>query len=363
MNGTQTIEIPVSEFDVELLPQAARQPGTDTFHQAVSAFIESEFQGFAGWVQIVVDDENIRVAWRPKPEAPTPLEEAVRRLETGDRSRGIQMLRFILAQQPRNAMVHYNLGMALSDLGKLDEAEAHLREAVAIDPGSTNARVALGVALARKKEFNKAVEVLDVVVQQDRKNPYALRNLAACLLRLNRDLPQAEQYMRDAVGVLPNDQQSWIGLAEVLAAQNKLGEAAKAYDRVIEINPASELAEIAKRATSSLAEKSFRDQVPAGLRPDAVMYCLAALQKFEKMSPAEIRKIGFEIATLGTKGINPNDASARYKLQAIPGDFSGLELLCYMFAAFKRIEPSADIGFDVRKEYDAALSLHVKKPS
>lgn len=54
---------------------------------------------------------------------------------------------------------------------------------------------------------------------------------------------------------------------------------------------------------------------------------------------------------------------ATYKLQAMPGEFSGLELLCYMFVAFKRIEPTADIGFDVKKEYDAALSLQAKKPS
>ncbi|MFA5192862.1 MAG: hypothetical protein WC740_19300 [Verrucomicrobiia bacterium] len=84
MSETQTIEIPVQEFDLELLPLAARQPGTEAFRNAVSAFIESEFKGFAGRVQIVIDPKRILVIWRSKPEAPDPLQEAVARLQRGD---------------------------------------------------------------------------------------------------------------------------------------------------------------------------------------------------------------------------------------------------------------------------------------
>src|SRR5207249_2842492 len=139
----------------------ARQPGTDTFRLAVSSFIEQEFKGFAGWVQIIVGNERIRVSWRTKPEAPTPLSEAISRVQSGDLLRGIQVLKLILAAKPDDAVVRYTLGTALSDAGKLDEAERHLRAVVENDPNLINARVALGVALMRKREFTEAEIILE----------------------------------------------------------------------------------------------------------------------------------------------------------------------------------------------------------
>ena len=43
MNETQTVEIPLSDFDLQLIPPAARQPGTEAFRNAVSAFIDYSY--------------------------------------------------------------------------------------------------------------------------------------------------------------------------------------------------------------------------------------------------------------------------------------------------------------------------------
>ncbi|MFA5192861.1 MAG: tetratricopeptide repeat protein [Verrucomicrobiia bacterium] len=125
------------------------------------------------------------------------------------------MLRFILPSRSRDAAIRFNLGMALSDLGKLDEAEDHLREAIDIDPEMVHARVALGVALMRKKKLQEASEVLEEAVEQDPNDPYALMNLGGCLEALKRDLPRAEACLRKATEILPEAQQMWIGLARV----------------------------------------------------------------------------------------------------------------------------------------------------
>lgn len=361
MDETHEIEISVTDFDPQLLPADARETGSDAFRQAVSAFVESEFRGFAGRVDVVVDRDRIRISWRSRPDAPDPLEEAASRLRNGDYSRGIQLLRFILAHRPHDSAVHYNLGMALSDLRRLDEAMQHLREAIELDPSNTGARIALGVALGRSGKYEDAVEILDKVLAESPDDPLALRNLAGCLMSLNRDLPRAEQCLRAVAAAAPTDQSMWLALAQALEMQGKSAEADESYGKAVALNPASELAETARRAQSAMSQAGFRGKAVGGIRPDALAYCQEALERFAGMTEEDVRRIGVEIAMLGTKGLSPNDPTTRHRLKSLPGDFSGLELICYMYIAWQRIDPKADIGFDVSNEYQAAVSLFRKR--
>ena len=54
---------------------------------------------------------------------------------------------------------------------------------------------------------------------------------------------------------------------------------------------------------------------------------------------------------LGMKGFDVNDSTQKYQLRSLPGRFSGLHMVCLMYAAFKIINPTADIGFDLANEY------------
>lgn len=100
---------------------------------------------------------------------------------------------------------------------------------------------------------------------------------------------------------------------------------------------------------------------PAG-QAAVTMYCLSALQHFEGMELNEIQKVGFEIGLLGQQGIDPSNHDKKYTLKSIPGkEFTGLQLLAYMFSAFQVIDPFLDTGLDFKKEYEAAKKLHEKK--
>jgi hypothetical protein len=48
----------------------------------------------------------------------------------------------------------------------------------------------------------------------------------------------------------------------------------------------------------------------------------------------------------------------KYRLKSLPGTFSGLQLLAYMYVGFKRLEPATDIGVDFAKEYEEALKAN-----
>jgi Flp pilus assembly protein TadD len=356
-DDVNVFEIAPEDFDAGLLPESARRAGSPEFKDEVRRFFERNLEAFAGWHDIAVEEDKIRVTWKAGPAKPDALGEIIKKLRDGEYHEGIQLLRFLLPSREKDAALRYNLGMALSDTGELDQAEEHLRKAVEIDSDFTEAKVALGVALSRKHQWEEAVTVLEDAVVGEPDNPYALRTLAACLLKLGRDAERATECLRKATAILPDDQQAWMNLGQALESQDRASEADPAYRRVVEINPGNPVAESARRALSRIAESSFKQTGLGGVRPDAVMYCVSAIEEFSKMSHAEIQRCAYEIAMLGTKGIKVNSPDKRYTLKSMKGSFSGLELVCYQFVGFKRIAPQLDIGFDLSKEYEAALRV------
>ena len=93
-----------------------------------------------------------------------------------------------------------------------------------------------------------------------------------------------------------------------------------------------------------------------------MMYCLDTLKRFEKMPPEKIREIAYEIGLLGQSGIDYTKPDRRYSLKALPGEqFSGLQLLVFMFVGFKKIDPALNTGLDFEDAYQTALKLFARK--
>ena len=95
----------------------------------------------------------------------------------------------------------------------------------------------------------------------------------------------------------------------------------------------------------------------------AVPYFLDALRRFEILSTEDIRTLAFEIALAGQNGLDYAKAEAAHTLKALPGErFTGLQLMCLMFAAFKRIAPDqGDLGMDLNEAFLTALELHQQR--
>ena len=87
-------------------------------------------------------------------------------------------------------------------------------------------------------------------------------------------------------------------------------------------------------------------------------YLLDALKRFENMTEEEIRKISFEIGMLGSTGLDYASPDEKYTLRSLPGEkFSGLQLMCFMYAGFKIIATEQDTGMDLEDPYKTALQL------
>lgn len=357
----QPIEFTIAlrDFDRTLLPEDSRDIGTDRFAEAVAAYFAHQFEPMGGSAVVAVNQEEITVSWMPDGVSPSPTDYAVSLLQAGRHAEAIPLLRVLLSARPDDGIVLYNLGLAESDLGDLEAAISHLTRATESDPTNSSAYVALGVTQQRVGDTEAAWRSLARAVEVEPRNGHAHRNLGAVLGSVGRG-EGAERHLREAVRLLPNDQQASYGLAFLLEASGdraKIIEADGLYKQAVALNPHSEIAEVARRALSGLAQRDFHGEAGVPVRMDAVMYCLGGLRTFSKMSQAEVKAAAFEIGMLGARGLDTDSPTPKYTLRSLPGTFSGLHLMSLMYVGFKQIASDQDIGFDLTSEYALAQQM------
>jgi len=88
-----------------------------------------------------------------------------------------------------------------------------------------------------------------------------------------------------------------------------------------------------------------------GSRMDQFSICWMPFNCFEESCCTKSRRIAFDIGMLGQHGLDINDPQESHVLRKLPGrTFSALQLICIMYARFKRIDPGMDIGVDLGEE-------------
>jgi tetratricopeptide (TPR) repeat protein len=216
------------------------------------------------------------------------------------------------------------------------------------------------VALLRARKTDEGIGELQTAISQNPNDLWARRNLGAGLMQAER-FTEAVEHLRSATEISPNDQAAWYGLGQALQFSGDMTEADQAYIKALELDQFSEIAERARTARTQIAEQGFHTKAGTLPRMDAVMYCLSALEKFAKLPPEKVKQIGFEIALLGTRGLDVNGPDAKYTLKNMEGMFTGLQLVSYEYVAFKEFAPEQNIGFDLSAEYQTALRLFGEK--
>jgi tetratricopeptide (TPR) repeat protein len=283
----------------------------------------------------------------------TRLDEAIRKLDRGELREGQRILESLRREQPDNPAVLYNLGMCYSEQGELEASIEALERCVELAPDYTNAYAALGFTYARSGQTEKAVEVLERAREQEPDNLFVLKNLGSVYGNLGR-LDEAIECFERAKEIQPQAPEVLYGLAYAYEQQGRINKADEAYQRIIELGEPSDVVELAREARTRIGVDTLKAE---GLRPDVVMYCLAALEKFEDMSESEIQRISFEIAMLGQGGLDIHNPEKTYQIESLSGEFTGLQLLSYMYVGFQIVNPSVDIGADFSEEYQAALDM------
>jgi len=349
----------LEDFDLSRLPIDGKLLRSEPalLARAIQGYYEKLFAEAGGTAVVAIRDGLVHVQWRP--EAGDPEEAlfhlSVKMLRRGDYKAAEPMLRALLARDPDHPDVVCNLGMMLSDQGRLTEAIELLGRYVDSRPNEAKGWTALGVAYSRNGDEESATESLRKAVVLEPDNPHALRNLGGLLLKRSPD--QALPLLERAAHILPEDQAARFGLAQCLLALGRSSDADTQFARVIETSPLTEIAEQARQARTRLAEASLRSATAGQPRADVVEYCLDGLKRFTAMEREGLKAAVYEIAMLGRAGFDTNDPRKKHRLQSLPGEFSGLHLVSLMYTGLRLLKLDASVGMDISREFEAAKAL------
>lgn len=246
-----------SEFIIRLadldLPVPKGEPRSGpAFRKKVVEALERNYQGFRrlGTLEIKVGEESVSVAFTTD-DGVNPVALALADLKAGRVDDGVTLLEFLHASAPEEPEVLFLLGSCLSDRGDLPRAEAYLRRAVELQP-SADWLVNFGVVLSRMNKLVEAEEAFSKAVELAPGNPYAHRNLGACVARAGHNFAKAQKHLEQAVALAPRDPQSWFGLARLYQTQGKTDAARSACQRVLAIEPGGPLASHAQALLKQL---------------------------------------------------------------------------------------------------------------
>lgn len=177
-----------------------------------------------------------------------------------------------LRVNPTSTLAHDNLGVALAEAGRKEDARAHFEASLRLQPGDPTAALNLGVDAAGREEWTEAIGRYKRALRQhynsalawndlgsvagargqDRRaewlyrkalalNPDeadAQRNLAGILVRVGR-LDEAVDHFRAAVRLAPRSVQAHEQFAEVLVKQGAVDQAIAHYEAAHRLDPAS----------------------------------------------------------------------------------------------------------------------------
>ena len=137
---------------------------------------------------------------------------------------------------PDDYPVQMNLGTFAAASGWWPEAEAAFREAARLRP-SPEPWTQLGTALGRQDRFAESLDACRQALALDLVYPPALSQTCWILTKLGR-LTEAEECIRQSLQAAPNSAETFLTLGNLRLAGQAFPEAVRAYQRVLEIDPA-----------------------------------------------------------------------------------------------------------------------------
>jgi Flp pilus assembly protein TadD len=203
--------VPLSRFDLGLLPEAARDTASPAFREAVDDYFRRRFRemGVNGVVQLTGD--TLTVGW----VAPDfdPVAAAIVLCQRGQVRDGVQLLELARSRQPDSPDLLLNLGIGLNELGEGERAVTVLEHLIDLEPDHVRGLVALGVALGRLGEDDAALDRFTRAVVLAPADPWTQSNLGGMLLRVGRPA-EARPRLEAAVQLAPKDPRGWLLLGE-----------------------------------------------------------------------------------------------------------------------------------------------------
>lgn len=156
--------------------------------------------------------------------------------ERGDNAAAAERYAAAVVRWPEYADAHRNLGAALTQLGRLDEAVIALRQAIQLAPRDVRARYNLAVALLAQGDAAGAAREANVGIQLDPDHALAHAVLGAAVAAQG-DTESAMPHFERALTLDPATWQAYAGLAGVHSRLGRMREAIDAQRAALRLKP------------------------------------------------------------------------------------------------------------------------------
>jgi tetratricopeptide (TPR) repeat protein len=148
--------------------------------------------------------------------------------------------RAALALRPKTSAVHNGIGAVLHDMGRMDEAIGHLQEALRLDPENVTALTNLAHSLNAKGQMDKAIGHLQQAVRIEPKSAFRHSNLGLALRDKGR-LDEATEHFQQALGIEPRSALYHHNLGMAVWGNGRLDDGIVHLQQAVNIEPKSAL--------------------------------------------------------------------------------------------------------------------------
>lgn len=163
-----------------------------------------------------------------------------------------------------NSVALNNLGAALLQRGKIDEAIDRLKQAVQSQPGNAKAENNLGLALVKVGRFEEAEHCYRQALELSPRYVQAHENLARVYLQTGR-LDAAIASLQAATAIEPSDAKSFNDLGVAFMKSGRMNEGSDSFRRAVGLEPNN--AVYRKNLANSLLQQGRLDEAKALLLP------------------------------------------------------------------------------------------------
>ena len=210
-----TALVNIEDIDQSFLPGGKFDPKSEQHYKLVEEKFRRE--GGADGLFTDVHFDGLVVQVTPNSEAGQELKECIELLQLGGYNPSIHRLKPLLERYPYNINLLYNYGMALREVGQVEQSIDVLRSATEIDPNHVHAWVALAVSNQTVGNKDDALQAAKQALILDDNDPFVLHTIGF-ILESTGDLEGAAPYLEKTLLLSPNDPQAHLTLGKIKSA-------------------------------------------------------------------------------------------------------------------------------------------------
>ena len=136
-----------------------------------------------------------------------------------------------------NYIAHANMGDALDEKGRFEDAVFHYQEALRIKPRNAFVDEKLANELCKVGRLAEALAYYRKALELNPERAELHENLGVTLVQLG-SIAEAEKHFREAIRLNPNFVDAYYNLGMTLAREGRLTEAVSSYSEALRLNPA-----------------------------------------------------------------------------------------------------------------------------